>query len=236
MRSWPLPGGGSRQLPRRRGPMQQPVRQQRRPQPAAPPSPPRPSHQRTTCCQWLHLRQRLRTAQPQQSDEPSVQSLLRRHHRLQLQSTLVPTRRQRAVSAAVVAPPPHRCSRDGHCSRPRCSGRRDGDWWRSCHSTSTSPTRREATRTRRSSLPPDVCTVEYAHARATCTRPTALWGRLLRRPLLHRSSPPRRPRSSLPRRSGRCLPAAAPAPSHALAHARPAFDPATAAVRRCRIG
>ena len=31
-----------------------------------------------------------------------------------------------------------------------------------------------------------------------------------------------------------CLPAAAPAPSHA--HARPAFDPATAAVRRCRIG
>ena len=150
------------QLPRRRGPMQQPVRQQRRPQPAAPPSPPRPSHQRTTCCQWLHLRQRLRTAQPQQSDEPSVQSLLRRPHRLQLQPTLVPTRRQRAVSAAVVAPPPHRCSRDGHCGCSRCSGRRDGDWRRSCHSTSTSPTRREATRTRRSSLPPDVCTDPHA--------------------------------------------------------------------------
>ena len=71
-------------------------------------------------------------------------------------------------------------------------------------------------------------------ARTHNLHPTALWGRLLRRPLLHRSSPPRRPRSSPPRRSGRCLPAAAPAPSHA--HARPAFDPATAAVRRCRIG
>ncbi len=56
---------------------------------------------------------------------------------------------------------PHRtgaCSRTGHCSRSRCSGRRDGDWWKSCHSSFTSPTRREATRTRRSSLPPDVCT------------------------------------------------------------------------------
>ena len=73
-------------------------------------------------------------------------------------------------------------------------------------------------------------------ARTHNLHPTALWGRLLRRPLLHRSSPPRRPRSSPPRRSGRCLPAAAPAPSHAHAHARPAFDPATAAVRRCRIG
>ena len=93
---------------------------------------------------------------------PSVQYLVRRHRRLQLQSTLVPTRRQRAVSAAVVAPPPHRCSRDGHCSCPRCSGRRDGDWWKPCHSTSTSPTRREATRTRRSSLPPDVCTDPHA--------------------------------------------------------------------------
>jgi hypothetical protein len=87
-------------------------------------------------------------------------------HRLQPQSTLVPTRRQRAVSAAVVAPlctpPPHRCSRTGHCGCSRCSGRRDGDWWKPCHSTSTSPTRREATRTRRGSLlctlPPDVCT------------------------------------------------------------------------------
>ncbi len=96
---------------------------------------------------------------------------VRRPHQLQLQPTLVRTRRQRAVSAAVVAPPPHRCSRDGHCSCPRCSGRRDGDWWKSCHSTSTSPTRREATRTRRSSLPPDsdVCTDSHGkHARTTC--------------------------------------------------------------------
>ena len=58
----------------------------------------------------------------------------------------------------------------GSCSR--CSGRRDGDWWKSCHSTSTSPTRREATRTRRSSLPPDVCT--DAHARTHILHPTAL--------------------------------------------------------------
>ena len=91
-----------------------------------------------------------------------MQGLLRRHRRLQLQSTLVPTRRQRAVSAAVVAPPPHRCRRDGHCSCSRCSGRRVGGWWKSCHSTPTSPTRREATRTRRCSLPPDVCTDPHA--------------------------------------------------------------------------
>ena len=94
--------------------------------------------------------------------------LSRRPPQLQLQSTLVPTRRQRAVSAAVVAPPPLRCSRDGHCSCSRCSGRRDGDWRRSCHSTSTSPTRREATRTRRSSLPPDVCTDAHAQLAPDC--------------------------------------------------------------------
>ena len=48
-------------------------------------------------------------------------------------------------------------------------------------------------------------------ARTHNLHPTALWRRLLRRLLLHRSSPPRRPRSSLPRRSGRCLRVAAPA-------------------------
>jgi hypothetical protein len=48
------------------------------------------------------------------------------------------------------------------------------------------------------------------HARTTCTR-LRWWRRLLRRLLLHRASSPRRPRSSLPRRSGRCLPATAPA-------------------------
>ena len=100
-----------------------------------------------------------------------MQKPLRMHRRLQLQSTLVPTRRQRAVSAAVVAPPPHRCSRDGHCGCPRCSARRDGGWWKPCHSTSTSPTRREATRTRRSSLPPDECTDPHgthAHLAPDC--------------------------------------------------------------------
>ena len=59
---------------------------------------------------------------------------------MRLQSTRVPTRRQRAVSAAVVAPPLHRCTRTGHCSRSRCFGRRDGDCWKSRHSTSASPT------------------------------------------------------------------------------------------------
>ena len=95
--------------------MQQPVqhqspihRQRRPPGAAAPPSPPRPSHQRTT----------YRTAQPQQSDEPSVQRLLRRHRRLQLQSTLVPTRRQRVVSAAVVALPSHWCTRTATAAAP----------------------------------------------------------------------------------------------------------------------
>ena len=84
-----------------------------------------------------------------------------------------------------------------------------------------------------------LCLPMCAPLRTACTRnlhPAALWGRLLRRLRQHRSCPPRRPRSSPPRRSGRCLPAAAHAPSHAHAHARPAFDPATAAVRRCRIG
>ena len=105
--------------------------------------------------------------------------MLRRPHRLQLQSTLVPTRRQRAVSAAVVAPPPHRCSRTGHCGCSRCSGRRDGDWWKSCHSTSTNPTRREATRTRRSSLAPDVCTHPHgthAHPAPDCAGGAGCFG------------------------------------------------------------
>ncbi len=86
-------------------------------------------------------------------------------------------------------------------------------------------------------LSPSRCVHRSArHARANL-QPTALWGRLLRRPLLHRSSPPRRPPSSPPRRSGRCLPAyRCTRLAHAHAHARPAFDPATAAVRRCRIG
>ena len=111
-----------------------------------------------------------------------------------------PAGRFRRSCCTPTAHPPHRCSRDGHCSCPRCSGRRDGDWWKSCHSTSTSLTRREATRT--SSLPPDVCT--DAHARTHILHPTALWRRLLRRLLPHRASPPRRPRSSLPHSAVGC--------------------------------
>ena len=165
---------------------------------------------------------------------PSVQGLLRRHRRLQLQSTLVPTRRQRAVSAAVVAPPPLRCSRDGHCSCSRCSGRRDGDWWKSCHSTSTSPTRREATRTRRSSLPPDVCTDPHgthAHLAPDCAVGQAA-SAASDAPIEPSASAAQQPASPVrPLPACRCT-----RPSHAHAHARPAFDPATAAVRRCRLG
>ena len=137
-------------------------------------------------------------------------------------------------SGAWIAPPPHKCTRNGLCSWYRCSGRRDGDWWKSRHSTSTSltsPACREATA---AALPPDVahrCARARPHARTTCP-PTALWGRLLRLLLLHPTSTPLRPRSSLRRRSGRCLPAAAPAPPNAHAHARPAFDPAAVAARR----
>jgi hypothetical protein len=68
-----------------------------------------------------------------------------------------------------------RCTRTGHCSCSRKSGRRDGDWWKLRHNTSTSlasltsltsPASREATRTRRSSLPPDACTDAHGtHAR-----------------------------------------------------------------------
>jgi hypothetical protein len=71
-------------------------------------------------------------------------------------------------------------------------------------------------------------------ARTHNLHPTALWGRLLRRPLLHRSSPLRRPRSSLPRRSGRCLPAAAPTRRLRTRPLDRCIDPATAAVRRFR--
>jgi len=57
-------------------------------------------------------------------------------------------RRAHAVSAALGRFDHTRCTRTGHCSRSRCFGRRDGDCWKSRHSTSaspTSPTSREAT-------------------------------------------------------------------------------------------
>ena len=62
-------------------------------------------------------------------------------------------------------------------------------------------------------------------ARTHNLQPTALWGRLPRRLQVrpHRSS---RPRSSLRRRSGCCLPTAAPAPRKRTRTLDPAFDPA----------
>ena len=100
--------------------------------------------------------------------------MLRRPRRLQLQSTLVPTRRQRAVSAAVDRTPTAQVQ----------SGRplqllpllRTARWRlvEVCHSTSTSPTRREATRTRRGSLPPDVCTDAHG-THAHLARNYAVW-------------------------------------------------------------
>jgi hypothetical protein len=132
-------------------------------------------------------------------------------------------------SGALIAPPPHRCSRDGHCGCSRCSGRRDRDWRRSCHSTSTSPTRREATRTRRSSLPPDMCTDPHGtHAQLA---PDCAVGQAASAasaaPIEPSTSAARQPASPVrPLSACRCT-----RPSHAHAHARPAFDPATAAVR-----
>jgi hypothetical protein len=72
------------------------------------------------------------------------------------------------------------------------------------------PSAAQVARARAAALPPDACT--DAHVTFAPTHnlpPTALWGRLLRLLLLHRTSTPRRLRSSLRRRSGRCLPAAA---------------------------
>ncbi len=166
---------------------------------------------------------------------PSVQSLLRRHRRLQLQSTLVPTRRQRAVSAGVAALPSHWCTRTATAAAPAAldGAMETGE----SHATVRLPAPPAGTpRARAAALSLPMC----APIRTPRTRnlhPTALWGRLPRRLRLHRSCPPRLPRSSLPRRSGRCLPACrCTRPSHAHAYARPAFDPATAAVRRCQIG
>ena len=141
-------------------------------------------------------------------------------------------------SVALITPPPPRCTRTGHCSRSRCFGRRDGDCWKSRHSTSaspTSPTSREATA---AATPlPIFCTDAHGtHARTHNLQPTALWGRLPRRLRPHRS---RRPHSSLRCRSGCCLPTAAPAPRMRTRTLDPAFDPAAAArvaVQSCRNG
>ncbi len=139
---------------------------------------------------------------------PSVQTPLRPHHRLQLQSTLVPTRRQRAVSAAVVAPPSNRCARTGHCSSSHCSGRR-----RPSKATNRAGTAEQPP------LPTYVPSSLPLQVTALCTHApmrrwmhgavplTALWGRLRCADL----SVPRPSRSG----RGRCLCAAHP--GHACA-------------------
>ncbi len=160
-----------------------------------------------------------------------MQRLLRRPHRLQLQSTLVPTRRQRPFPPQLSHP--HRTGAVEPATAAAPAALDGATETGGGHATVRLPAPPSGKpRARAAALCLPMC-APIRTARMHNLHPT-LWGRLLRRPLLHRSRPPRRPRSSLPRRSGRCLPAFAPAPSHA--HARPAFDPATAAVLRCRIG
>ena len=86
-------------------------------------------------------------------------------------------------------------------------------------------------------LPPSRCVHRSArHARTTCTRLRCGAGCCGRFGCTDRALHVGRAAARLAGPAAVCLPAAAPAPSHAHAHARPAFDPATAAVRRCRIG
>ena len=86
-------------------------------------------------------------------------------------------------------------------------------------------------------LPPSRCVHRSArHARATCTRLRCGAGCCGGFGCTDRALHVGRAAARLAGPAAVCLPAAAPAPSHAHAHARPAFDPATAAVRRCRIG
>ena len=86
-------------------------------------------------------------------------------------------------------------------------------------------------------LPPSRCVHRSARrARTTCTRLRCGAGCCGRFGCTDRALHVGRAAARLAGPAAVCLPAAAPAPSHAHAHARPAFDPATAAVRRCRIG
>ena len=84
-------------------------------------------------------------------------------------------------------------------------------------------------------LSPSRCVHRSApHARTTCTRLRCGAGCLGDFCCTDRALHVGRAAARLAGPAAVCLPAAAPAPSHA--HARPAFDPATAAVRRCRMG
>ena len=71
------------------------------------------------------------------------------------------------------------------------------------------------------------------HARTTCTRLRCGAGCCGRFGCTDRALHVGRAAARLAGPAAVCLPAAAPAQSHAHVHARPAFDPATAAVRRC---
>jgi hypothetical protein len=122
-------------------------------------------------------------------------------------------RRALAVSAAIGrfdrTPPPHRCSRTGHCSCPRCSGRR-----RPSRVTDRAETQ-SILRSRRTSRAPCPCTLLRFARMRRCARPRhrLRCGAACRRCRCCGGFgctdrvPPRRPRSSPPRRSGRCLPA-----------------------------
>jgi hypothetical protein len=86
-------------------------------------------------------------------------------------------------------------------------------------------------------LPPSRCVHRCArHARTTCTRLRCGAGCFGGFGCTNRALHVGRAAARLAGPAAVRLPAAAPAPSHAHAHARPAFDPATAAVRRCRVG
>ena len=145
-------------------------------------------------------------------------------------------RRFRRPSGALITPPPHRCARNGRCSCSHCLGRRDGDWWKSHRSTSTSPTGpscREATAAAPSL--PILCTDAHGTpARTHNFQPAALWGRLgMNLPLpLQRTTRLPRPRRCLPRRIRRDMPPCARARS---TRPGPATRPLSA-VRRCRHG
>ena len=77
------------------------------------------------------------------------------------------SRTPRAVSAAIVliTPPSHRCSRTGHCSCSRCSGRRDPS-----RATSRAETQRSL-RSRRMPQAPRPCTLLRFARMRRCARP-----------------------------------------------------------------
>ena len=98
--------------------------------------------------------------------------MLRRPHRLQLQSTLVPTRRQRAVSAAVAALPSHWCTRTATAAAPAAlDGAMETGGSHATVRPSAPPAGKPRARAAALSLP--MCApirTARTHARTTCTR------------------------------------------------------------------